>query len=52
MIVSYGTIGVLETLGGFFGFFYVFHKYGMSFNQLIGAGIDWRMDYEDLPLER
>ncbi len=48
MVIAYGTIGVIETIGGFFAFFFVFKDLGFRWNDLNGGGLNWATPYEDL----
>jgi sodium/potassium-transporting ATPase subunit alpha len=48
MIVAYGTIGVMQTFASFFAFFYVFYDYGFTVDSLIGAGLNYRDNWDDL----
>jgi magnesium-transporting ATPase (P-type) len=52
MIISYMTIGMFETIAAYVVFFKVFKDDGFTFNMLLGAGPDWRSNYEDMSSER
>jgi hypothetical protein len=41
MIVAYGTIGMFETIGAFFAWYWVYAAYGFSFNMLLGCGLEY-----------
>lgn len=48
MVVSYCIGGVIETIAGYFGFFYVLRDRGFSWSDIFGAGLQFRDDYTDL----
>jgi len=48
MMVAYGTVGILQTVGAFFAWYWVFYAYGFSFSSLLGSGIGYRDNYSDL----
>jgi len=48
MMIAYGTIGIFETIACFQAFFHAFDNFGMSFENLRGAGIQYRAEYADL----
>lgn len=52
MLISYGTIGVMQTIAAFFAFYWVFYDYGFDFNSLINSGLEYESNYEDLDGER
>jgi sodium/potassium-transporting ATPase subunit alpha len=52
MIVAYGTIGIFEVVAAYFSFFWVFYDQGFTLSNLIGAGLNYRMPYEDLDNDR
>ncbi len=52
MVIAYGTIGLIETIAGFWAFFYVFSSYGFPLGDLVGAGPNYRTSYNHLDNER
>ena len=52
MVVAYGIGGILETIAGYFGFFYVMLDRGFSWGDCFGAGLQFRDDYGDLKGKR
>lgn len=52
MLISYGTIGVIQTIASFFAFFWVYRHYGFAFKDLVGAGSDYRTSWASLGAER
>jgi sodium/potassium-transporting ATPase subunit alpha len=51
MLISYGTIGILQTVASFFAFFWVYRSYGFSFKMLLGAGLEYRTKFTKLVAE-
>jgi sodium/potassium-transporting ATPase subunit alpha len=52
MLVAYGTLGMLQNFAGFFAFLYVYYDKGFDVVSLIGAGIDYKTNWNDLTDER
>lgn len=48
LALSYGTIGMMETVSGFFAFFYLFQDNGFSMSDLAGTGVDFKKSWGDL----
>lgn len=52
MAVAYGTVGIFETVGAFFAFFWVMDARGFTPGMLHGTGTDWTTTYDKLPPDR
>ncbi|RYG63768.1 HAD family hydrolase, partial [archaeon] len=52
MTVAYGTIGVMQTFAAYFAYMIAFYDYGFTLSSLIGSGIAYRDDWDDLDSER
>lgn len=52
MMIAYGTIGIFQTIAAYFAFLYVFYDYGFTITSLIGSGIGYRYEYDNLNDER
>lgn len=52
MMVAYGTIGMIQNFAAFFAFLYVYYDYGFTIPSLIGSGIEYKTDWNDLNDER
>jgi sodium/potassium-transporting ATPase subunit alpha len=48
MAIAYGTIGIMQTIAAFFAFFWAFYDFGFTFKMLVGSGIQYEDDYNDL----
>jgi sodium/potassium-transporting ATPase subunit alpha len=52
MINAYCSIGIFETIGSYFAFFWIFMDYGIEYKYLPGTGIDFSIDYNLLTSDR
>eukprot|EP00604_Paraphysomonas_vestita_P002864 CAMPEP_0174818108 /NCGR_PEP_ID=MMETSP1107-20130205/720_1 /TAXON_ID=36770 /ORGANISM="Paraphysomonas vestita, Strain GFlagA" /LENGTH=1027 /DNA_ID=CAMNT_0016029509 /DNA_START=37 /DNA_END=3117 /DNA_ORIENTATION=- len=52
MMVAYGTIGIFQTFAAFFAYCYVFYDYGFNIDDLIGSGLSYRDNWDDLSKSR
>jgi magnesium-transporting ATPase (P-type) len=48
MLVCYLTIGMIETIVGYFSFCWVFNDHGFPLSSLTGMGLQYTYKYEDL----
>lgn len=52
MFISYGTIGMIQNFCAFFAFLWVFYDYGFTIDNLLGSGIEYKENWDDLSNER
>jgi hypothetical protein len=52
MLVAYGTVGILQTIAGYFAWLWVYYDYGFTIDSLLGASIGYRDSWWDLDEER
>ena len=51
MMMGYCTIGVIITFGAYFAWCYVYYDHGFDISSLMGAGVNVRMSWEEMPQE-
>lgn len=49
MSIAYLFIGMFETFASFFAWCYVYYDYGFTIKSLIGSGINYTTNWNDLP---
>ncbi len=49
MAVSYGHIGILETIVAYFSWYWVLYAYGFTFDSLLGSSVGYGSPYDELP---
>jgi sodium/potassium-transporting ATPase subunit alpha len=52
MAVAYGTIGIIQTIAAYFAFIWVFYDYGFTLGSIIGSGVEYDSNWDDLNDDR